>query len=202
MPAKERPLKLSKIPRTRRQTLRSRGPASIDRRVTRYVGPGEPPPGFITPWNSAPEWIVYWALWKILHEVGDVRKPRNGVFVGGEHFGYQTVLDGGRTSLGGQIMDFVIYMPGNDIGLDLLGEQHHLAAGAAQNAIDSARLAAAARYMKVIPIYEQFIIGDPTGEQACRYLVEALGGRRVLNPVTSGTFRPTRIGRLYGGSNA
>jgi hypothetical protein len=199
MPVKERPLKLSALPKGYNRTpLRSRGPKSIDRRVSHYVGPGEPPPGFINPWNSRPEWVLYWILWKILHEVGNVRRPP---FIGGEHFGYQTVVDGGRSSLGGQIVDFVVFMPGADIGMFLTGDRYHLGAGAIQNALDQARLMAAARYMKIIPVYEGEIIQDPTGEAGCRKVVELLVGRRSLNPITSGTFRPSRLNSLYKGAH-
>jgi hypothetical protein len=199
MPTTHQPLQLSKIT-ARRQPLRTRGPSSIDRRVTHHIGPGEPPPGFLTPWNSIPEWYAYWALWKVLHEVGDVRNPRNGQFIGGEHFGYQTVLEGGRSSLGGQIVDFVVYLPGNDIGLYLQGDRYHIEAGSVQHAIDAAKMQAAARYLQIRPLYERDLIRDPTGESACRHIVDTLGGRRRINPITSGTYTQSRRNRLYGGT--
>lgn len=186
----------------KKQALRSRGPSSINKSISHTIGPGEPPPGFLTPWNSWPEWVLYWALWKVLHEQGDVRMPFNGHFAGGEHFGYQTVLQGGRSSLGGQIVDFVVYMPGDDIGLYLQGDRYHIEMGSIQHAIDAAKMMAAARYMTIKPIFEGTIIADPTGEQACRTVVETLGGRRAINPITSGTYRPTRMGKLYGGNKA
>ena len=198
MPTKDRPLKLSHIG-TRKPTLRSSSRKVFQGTVARYVGPGHPPAGFLNPWNSDPEWVLYWILWKILHEVGDVRKPP---FIGGEHFGYQSVLDGGRSSLGGQIVDFVVYMPGQDTGLFLTGDRYHVEGGSIQHAIDASRLEAAARYMKVLPVYEQEILPEPTGEAGCRNVVELLGGRRSLNPVTSGSYRATRPKRLFGGTNA
>jgi hypothetical protein len=180
MPVKERPLKLSALPKDRKSPVRSQGYRKIVGRSSFYVGPGEPPPGFLNPWNSRPEWVLYWILWKI---------------------GYQTVVDGGRSSLGGQIVDFVVFMPSADIGMFLTGDRYHLGAGAIQNALDEARLRAAARYMRIIPVYEGEIIQDPTGEAGCRKIVELLGGRRSLNPITSGTFRPSRINSLYKGAH-
>jgi len=191
--AKEQPLKLSKVAPSR-QSLRSRARQKIVGPSAYVVGPGEPPPGFARSWNSKPEWYLYWALWKVLHETGDVRK---GPFYGGEHFGYQAKVNGGR-SLGGQIIDFEIYLPGQDIGLYLQGDRYHIEMGSVQHALDAAKMMAAARYMSIKVIYERDIIGDPTGEQACRTVVETLGGRQKINPITSGTYRPTRMARLYG----
>lgn len=181
-------------PAPRQAPIRTALPQGMRKQV-RVVGPGEPPAGFLTPWNSRSEWYCYWALWKVLKEEGDVRRPP---FIGGQRFGYQTVVNGGRSSLGGTIVDFVVYLRGQDIGIYIQTDRYHLAADARTKTLDHLRMLAAARYMRVIPIFETDLIADPTGEQACRTVVNALGGRSQINPVTSGTYRPTRMGRLFG----
>ena len=183
-------------PKLRRPPIRTSLPANLKRGRARVVGPGEPPPGFLTPWNSREEWYCYWGLWKVLHEDGDVRRPP---FIGGQHFEYQTVIDGGRSTLGGTIVDFVVKLPRQDIGIYVQTDRFHLTAGPITNALDYQRMLSAARYMRVVPVFSTDLISDPTGEQACRTLVGVLGGRAQINPQKAGTYRPTRLGRLYGG---
>jgi hypothetical protein len=188
-------IKWSKIT-PRRKPLRGRGLTSIVGKTSHVTGPGPMPPGFKTPWNSEPEWILYWACWQVLHEKGDPRQPP---FRGGLKFSYQNAIGGGRTSLGGQVIDFVILTPHRKIGLFLQSDRYHIEKGSAmQHALDMSKLLSAARFMKVVAVYEKDLTSDPTGELACRKLVETLGGRQQLNPITSGTYRPTRMGLLFG----
>lgn len=187
--------KRTAAPKVRRPPIRTNLPTNLKHGRRRVVGPGTPPPGFVSATTSGSEWIMYWALWKVLHEDGDPRRPP---FHGGLHFDYQVPLGGGRHNPGGTVVDFVVKLPRRDIGLYLQTDRYHLTAGARQTAFDQQKLLQAARYMKVVPVFESDIIADPTGEQACRTMVGALGGRAQINPKTAGTYRPTRMGRLYG----
>lgn len=176
-----------------------RPPGRLGDKPVRVVGPGQPPPGFLNPWNSLPEWILYWALWQVLHEEGDAREPRRGGFYGGRRFRYQVSVNGGRHTMGGSVADFEVTWGGTSIFLWLQGDIRHLEAGPERNAIDLALMMANSSYGDVRPIYEKNLIADPTGEQACRTVVETLGGRRFNNPAQEGTYQPTRAGRLFGG---
>lgn len=184
-------------PERRGTPTRIRPPGALGKKPIRMgIGPGEPPPGFVQPGTSKPEWYLYWALWQILHEEGDVRK---GPFYGGQKFRYQVAINGGRHTMGGSITDFVVIWAGRQVALWLQGDRHHLEAGPERNAIDMDLMMANAQYMDVRPIYEANLILDPTGEQACRTTVETLGGRRFANPARTGEYRPSRLGTLYGG---
>lgn len=180
--------------------IRIRMPGKLGGRAERLgIGPGEPPPGFLNAWNSRPEWILYWALWMVLHEEGDVRIPRGGGYYGGQKFKYQVPVNGGRHSLGGSVPDFVVMWSGRQVALWLQGDRQHITAGPERNAIDLNLMMRNTQYMDVRAIYEINLISDPTGAQACRTVVETLGGRRYANPGRSGEYRPTRLGTLYGG---
>ena len=177
--------------------IRIRPPGQLGKKPIRMgIGPGEPPVGFVLPGTSRPEWILYWALWQVLHEEGDVRKPP---FFGGQKFSYQVAINGGRHTMGGNITDFVVNWSGRQVALWLQGDRQHLEAGPERNAIDMDLMMGNAQYMDVRAIYEINLIADPTGEQACRTTVETLGGRRFANPARTGQYRPTRLGTLYGG---
>jgi hypothetical protein len=184
-------------PKINMTAIRIRPPGQLGKKPIRMgIGPGEPPNGFVLPGTSRPEWILYWALWQVLHEEGDVRQPP---FYGGQKFRYQVAINGGRRSMGGNITDFVVDWAGRSVALWLQGDRQHLEAGPERNAIDLDLMMNNSQYMDVRAIYEINLIADPTGEQACRTTVETLGGRRFANPAKTGQYRPTRLGTLYGG---
>lgn len=179
---------------------RIRPPGKLGGKTERLgIGPGEPPPGFLNAWNSRPEWVLYWGLWVVLHEEGDPRVPRGGGYYGGQKFRYQVAVNGGRHSLGGSIPDFVVLWGSRQVALWLQGDRQHISAGPERNEIDLNLMMRNTQYMDVRAIYEMNLIADPTGEQACRTVVETLGGRRFQNTGRTGEYRPTRLGTLYGG---
>lgn len=161
----------------------------------RFAGPGMPPAGFINGQNSQGEWYCYWALSRIFN---DPDEPRVPPYDGGDRWSYQVPYLGGRGQLGGAIIDFVIEMPrSRDVALDLISGHYHSAAGVEARAFDLARQSAIRNYMDLIELYEVDIILDPTGEQAVSTIIEALGGRRRIDP-DYGTYRKARAGRLFG----
>lgn len=164
-------------------------------RDTRTVGPGEPPAGFLGPWNSRSEWILYWAFSKVFDDPPDPRQPP---FTGGERWIYQKNEFGGRSQLGGQVVDFVVKLQGRDIAVDLVSQQYHLYISPQETALDHARLLSLARYYEVVSIQEVDVILDPTGQQAVENLVRALGGRSRIGPRSGGPAYKARRGRLFG----
>lgn len=178
--------------------VRRRGPerANLGRKADRVVGPGLPPPGFLMAWNSKSEWVAYWSIAKAL---GNPRDPRRGPFKGGTNWSYQSSFGGGRQALGGQVVDFVVNLPYETIGIMLQSDRFHLTTDPSKSALDVARARSLASAMRVEELYERDLITDPTGEQAVKTVVDLFGGRKRMSPKTAGTYRQTRPGRLYGG---
>jgi hypothetical protein len=197
-PPRSRAGSLRPITQKRRFPTRGRGVQKLLKKEIRIVGPGDPPVGFLGPWTSQSEWILYWALAKIFEDPPDPRIPNSDGFTGGQRWEPQRAIMGGR-SLGGQVVDFVITMAdGRDVAIDLQTEYFHLTVNPYQNALEQSRLLTMARYFEIITIHESNLIADPTGQQAVRTVIDALGGRRRLNPRAAGILSKTRRGRLYG----
>jgi len=96
------------------------------------------------------------------------------------------------------VIDYVVHMPrSKDVAIDLISGHYHTAAGPEVRAFDRARRRSIQQFMEVIELNEVDIILDPTGEQAVSTTIEALGGRRRIDP-SAGTYRKSRAGRLFG----
>jgi hypothetical protein len=180
-----RPSRMKRIPRE------LRGPSELKLWVEpeRNVGPGDAPAGFVQATTSKSEWIAYWALAKVMQDPPD---PRNPPYYGGQTWGYQVALDGGRSRKGGSVADFIVWLPSEPIVIRLVTERFHVAAGPTKTALDRAQAFRLEKYASVRDLYEQDIIADRTGEAACRKVVELLGGRERINPALAGTFRRVR----------
>jgi len=153
-----------------------------------------PPPGFVGEWNSKSEWFVYLGLWYVLDEAGDPRQPP---FDGGYRFTYQVPIFGGRSILGGQVIDFIVTLrDGSQVGMYLQSDRWHLQGGAEKESSDLGAMLGATALMRVAPILEGDIIRDPSGEACCRTLVGALGGRASIGPTNTGTFIASRAGKM------
>lgn len=154
-------------------------------------GPGEPPPGFVTPTTSKSEWLVYWAIWKALDVPGNVRQgPFNGPGTG--EFEYQSWQMGGRSSLGGAVVDFLIfpYGSGSPIGVRVQTEYFHIFAGSNKIASDEIQLALLSRNMTVVDVFDyEFIHLNP--EDLVIYFKRSLGLLRG-SPIAAGTARRNR----------
>lgn len=178
-------------PRVRRMPTYSTGPRilGLQRDPVREVGPGSPPPNFVSATTSASEWVLYWALAKVFNDPIDPRKPP---FYGGRDWGFQIAINGGRRQAGGSVVDFVLYLVGEIVGIRLVSQRFHINAGPEKQAYDEAQARGLSRSMTVKDVYEGDIIRDRTGEGAVRVAIDTIGGRARLNPIRSGTARRIR----------
>lgn len=149
-------------------------------------GPGAPPDGFVGPTTSAHEWPPYWGNKRIFDPADDPRQPP---FSGGKGWDYQNPYHLPNGVLF-SVVDFVYYLPGQLIGLRVQTPFFHR--GPEKDAYDAAQEKSLSRMMKIVDIYSQQFMDDPTGEAIVRLLIEVLGGRTALNPMTQGTFFPVR----------
>lgn len=184
-PVRTRPGQLRRAPVT------GTGPRDLglQKKPIRTGGPGEPPPMFVSATTSRSEWVAYWALAKAFN---DPRDPRQPPFFGGRDWGYQIALQGGRREPGGSVVDFIVYLPGETIGIRLQTERFHIAAGPEKQAYDEAQFTNLSRFLTVRDLYEQDILGDPSGEAAVRAVIDLIGGRGRMSPIRSGTYRRVR----------
>lgn len=150
-------------------------------------GPGEPPPGFLDGQNSLTEWIVYWSLAKIFRNPAD---PRIGPFFGAyPDWGYQVAALGGFVrALGSAVVDFVVYQGRTMIAIRVQTEFFHIYTSSKKQAYDEiqrARLEKAG--MTVVDLYDQDILGDPSGQKAIVAVKQVIGRIERINPVIGGT---------------
>ena len=159
-------------------------------------GPGEPPPGFLTFTNSRSEWLIYWALAKVLSYPKD---PRIGPFIG--HPGlwsYQTPFDGGRAVRGGQVLDFLVESPTSLMGtvaIRIQTERYHVFTDHRKTAKEVILMTRVARHVRVADIFEQdFADGEQrkSGQAAILEVKKALFGARANDPLKAGTARRIR----------
>lgn len=174
----------------KRKSIFPKGPALFKmgtKPQTGIGGPHEPPPGFLTAHNSKDEWILYWAFAKVRGTPKDPRKPP---FVGGDDWSYQrpespTEIGLGRGRVaGGSVSDFVL-MTGTDrvIVVRLQTERWHIAAGSNVQMRDLFIRDHLRGVEKVIDVYSQDFIGDPSGDAACRMAALAGKGIEMASPI-------------------
>lgn len=183
---------MNRPPKIRSFTVFSTGPRllGLAKDPFRFGGPGQPPPGFVGPTTSASEWIIYWALAKVFN---DPIEPRNAPYFGGRDWAYQTAVEGGRRERGGAVVDFVVYLPGQKVGLRLQTERFHIFAGSKKHSYDVIQGQALSRYMTVKDIFEQDIgLADKTGRTAIAVTVDILGGRKRISPINTQRARRVR----------
>src|SRR5690606_15449714 len=151
-------------------------------------GPGDPPPGFVTATTSASEYVIYWAVAKVLKWPKD---PRQGPFIGYPGvWEYQHPMMGGRAARGGAVADFRI-LPGNvvdgEILIRLQTSRYHLFTDHSKQATDAILLTRMARFGRVVDIYEQDFIHDKSGQAAILEVKKALWGGKAQDPLSAGT---------------
>lgn len=176
---------------SRPPAIRSYGPSELGRRKgpERRTGPGDPPSGFVTPTTSAEEWIAYWAHAKVYQDP-DEAHLRTPPFFGGLEWGYQI----GDRELGGAVVDFVHYLPGQIVGVRLVTEFYHAGGGPTKEASDVTQALVLGLWMEVKEWNSQDFIEDASGAAAVSSLIDLLGGRNRL-PL-SVRLRRSRIGRI------
>lgn len=155
----------------------------------------DPPPGFVGAHTSLTEWHVYLAMSKVLGVPMDARQQP---WIGYPPIWfYQSEQMGGRRQAGGAVVDVVVaagQKSTDQIGFRIVTERFHIYADSDTHFHDQRQLETLSSYMRVVDIYDQDFLPDPTG-QACIILIkDALAGRYEPNPITSGTTqRVTRI---------
>jgi len=142
-------------------------------------GPGNPPAGFVGGTTSLTEWYVYWALTKILGPEGD-------------SWAYQNSYQGGRHIPGGSVVDFVVYQPMKTLLIRVQTFRFHFTLGSQKQAYDVEQYYALSDLpgYRVIDVYEQDFIDDPTGGKVLKVMIDALNGEEHANPLAFGTVFP------------
>lgn len=181
------------LPRLPRAPQLPTGPRFIPPHETLIGGPGDPPPGFLTGQNSVTEWIVYFALAKIFN---DPKDPRHPPYFGGLDWGYQIARLGGFVrALGSSVVDFVVYQDATVIGLRVVTERFHIFTTSAKHGYDVIQRAQLeASGMTIVDLYDNQILGDPSGQKAIIHLKRVLNRIENVDPVQAGTaYRASRI---------
>ena len=184
----DRPRQLStpvKLPKLRANVIRPRGPESIHIKEQFIGGYGDPPPGFIGGQNSITEWIVYWALFKVLDPTANPRKPPFFGLPG--KFDYQSPqMAGFVRALGSAVVDFLIRQGGTFIALRIQTEFFHIFTDERKHAYDMVQRANLMKKIRVIDLYDNELLGDPSGAKAIVAVKRALNMIESLNPILSG----------------
>lgn len=154
--------------------------------------PGDPPPEFLAGQlhGSRSEWPIYAASWKALGV-----KPndgyRRGPFTGAPDgsFQYQAWQLGGRTTIGGAVVDF--YYPQLGLGVRVQSYRFHLTAGPQILSADELQKQRLMRDHNVIDVYEDDFL-NLRGSELVIWMKSVLGMIQSPNPVTAGQVRPMR----------
>lgn len=163
-----------------REVQRPTGPRFLNqKRDVSESGPGEPPPGFVTATTSREEWVIYWALTKILGP------PERG------SWSYQSNLLGGRERAGGAVADFVITNRRPSLIIRVQTERFHIATEYEKQARDELQKASLERAgFRVLDVYAEHFMRSTnfeTGQAAIAVVWDALKGIQRPNPITSRT---------------
>lgn len=139
-------------------------------------GPGPSPFGFVGGTNSETEWMVYWALEKLLGPEGVT-------------WSYQQSYAGGRHVPGGSVVDFVVYMPRMTILIRIVTWRYHLGAGPEKASYDlEQKISLFSIYGEsiVIDVWEQYFVNDKTGKAVLAVMADAIQGQEWPDPNASG----------------
>jgi hypothetical protein len=195
MPSMPKPGKLPRPPRMRSKIPTApRGPKIYHRGEAPIPGASPfmfPPEGFVTAHTSLPEWMVYLAM---AFETGQPKDPFLPPFIGGPPLWvYQKIEQGGRVP-GGSVSDFVVlnYNGTAQIGIRVETERFHIWTDAAQQKKDLYINAHLRTVNKIVRVFDQHFIDDPTGEKVCRVMALAMKGIEMPNPIYFGTAQRVR----------
>lgn len=160
-------------------------------------GPRNPPDGFVVATTSASEWVMYWAVFKVLKIEGD---PREEPFNGRQgFFSFQRDISGGREMRGGAVADFLVYggrgMLKHATILRLQSEQWHYFTNVLKQASDEAQARMLGGVARMVDVDEIDLLGDPSGAKPCRTIADAIAGRYMPTPLGSSTQR--RAGGMW-----
>ncbi len=151
-----------------------------------------PPDGFVTPHTSAPEWMFYLALAVLTGKPKDATIPP---FIGGPPlWTYQKFEQGGSLHASGSITDFVVLdqMGTGEIGIRIETERFHIWTDGATQQKDLYILAHLSSVQKIVRVWDQYFIDDPSGEKVCRIAAMALRGQEMPSPISLGIAQRVR----------
>lgn len=185
-----------RMPVIRHKANMPTGPRFIPKDRILMSGPGDPPPNFLTGQNSLTEWWFYWGMAKAFRNPRDqdIRTPP--FFGGWPDWGYQVAELGGHTrALGSAVVDFVVYQGPTIIGIRIVTERFHIFADSRKQAYDALQRAdLEANGMRVVDIYDDEILGDPSGQKAVLAAKRAIGRLEQINPDVARTaIRASRL---------
>ena len=180
------PSRASTVPSLKKKVIRPTGPRVLNVKEKYVGGYGEAPPNFKKGQTSNTEWIYYWALSKVFN---DPKEPRIPPYYGGLDWSYQ-VPKGGKwiRALGSAVVDFIIYQGNIAIALRLQTEHFHIFTDSRKQATDAMqRTNLSSDELIVIDVYDEEVLGDPSGQKAVLAVKRHLGYLEKLNPIISGT---------------
>ena len=186
---------LKRPPTLRTFSQLPRGPRlyqySVLEKTDVHGGPGAAPPGFGGPTVSYTEWIVYWALWKVMGNSGDVRKSGPPFIGSPPDWTYQQPFIGGRAEPGGAVVDFIVWrtQTGRPLGIRIQTEYFHLFTSHAKQVSDMLQRQKLMDQIDVVEIYDYQITADPTGQAAIIAVKQALGILELPDPLAGATAR-------------
>jgi hypothetical protein len=177
-------------PRVRRKTFRPTGPKiyQLSKDPEHLGGPGDAPTEFLSAQTTETEWYVYWAFSKLFHDPKDPRLPpytgaRDGSWQ------YQKFVEGPSDSVIGNLrnVDFIAVFGTQLIGFRIQTARFHVMASSVIQAKDFYLKTHITGVTRLVDIYEQDFIGDPSGEAVCTTLANALRGFESAGPNRMGT---------------
>ncbi len=187
------------IPRLRKPTAKPTGPKHLKLGANLEVkgGPGDPPPGFLSPANSRTEWYIYWALAKIF---GNPTDPTVGPFMGGPpDWSYQQAINGGAGILGGSTIDFVVNSGRRPTAFRIVTEYYHIFTGRSKQVSDEMQKIMISNRYEVVDLYDMDFINDPSGQQVIQVVKMGLSMIERPNPLLTGVaLRGSRMDRVAG----
>lgn len=154
-------------------------------------GPGPAPPGFGGPTVSYTEWMIYWALWKIMGGVGDVRRSGPPFIGSPPDWTYQQPFIGGRAEPGGAVVDFIVWrtQTGRPVGFRIQTEYWHLFTSFNKQQGDFLQRQRLMDEIDIIDIYDYRFTGDATGAATIVEVKRALGLIEIPDPISGATAR-------------
>jgi hypothetical protein len=194
MPAMPRMGRIPRPPRNRsRKPVAPKGPRIYHRGIDPIVQSPFlfPPDGFKTPHTSKTEWMCYYALYLL---TGLPKDPYKRPFIGGPPiWKYQKLEQGGRVA-GGSVSDFVVLNTNGtaQIGIRVETERFHIWTDGATQQKDIYINAHLQTMNKIVRVWDQHFIDDPTGEKVCRVMALAMRGIELPSPIRLGTAQRVR----------
>jgi hypothetical protein len=96
--------------------------------------------------------------------------------------------------LGSAVVDFLVYEGGLMVAIRVQTEFFHVYTSSKKQAYDAVQKVRLSRLLHVVDLYDQDILGDPSGAKVIVNTKRALGLIENVNPITAGTaIRASRL---------